>query len=177
MPHISPRVLTPLEVLHNLDEAFDLGYLRLQRKSVGVPAEVFMDESGTLDWLLKQAKHGLVSRSLNVYAVESAEANRKWDYNPATGAALAVNVGEKLMLIVSEISEAMEGHRKSLMDDKLPNRTSFEVELADALIRIFHLAGYFNLDLEGAYREKSAYNKTRLDHTHAERVKPGGKAY
>ena len=31
-------------------------------------------------------------------------------------------VGEKLMSIVSEVSEAMEGHRKNLMDDKLPHR-------------------------------------------------------
>src|ERR1700743_710475 len=52
-----------------------------------------------------------------------------------------VNVPEKLMLIVSEISEGMEGHRKNRMDDHLPHRKMLEVELADALIRIFVLAG------------------------------------
>ena len=45
-------------------------------------------------------------------------------------------VAEKLALIHSEISEAMEGARKNLMDDKLPHRKMIEVELADALIRI-----------------------------------------
>ena len=37
-------------------------------------------------------------------------------------------VPTKLMLVVSELAEAMEGHRKSLMDDKLPHRTMLEVE-------------------------------------------------
>lgn len=40
------------------------------------------------------------------------------------------NVPELLCLIHSEISEAMEGHRKGLMDDKLPHRPMLEVELA-----------------------------------------------
>lgn len=114
--------------------------------------------------------------NLNDYSIESAEANKNWDFNP-DGSPKMVNVGEKLMLIVSELSEAMEGHRKNLMDDKLPHRKMLEVELADCLIRIFHFAGYFELDLEGAYREKSAYNATRPDHTLAGRAKPGGKAY
>ena len=50
-------------------------------------------------------------------------------------------VGTKLMLSVSELAEAMEGHRKGLMDDHLPHRPMIEVELADALIRIMDLAG------------------------------------
>lgn len=51
------------------------------------------------------------------------------------------NVGELLCLVHSEISEAMEGHRKGLMDDKLPHRPMLEVELADAVIRVFDMAG------------------------------------
>lgn len=74
------------------------------------------------------------------------------------------NVPEMLMLIVSEVSEAMEGYRKNLMDDKLLSRTMFEVELADTLIRIFDLAGAHNLDLRGAVLEKLAYNQQREDH-------------
>lgn len=64
------------------------------------------------------------------------------------------NVGELLYLVHSEISEAMEGHRKNLNDDKLPHRKMFEVELADALIRIFDIAGGYDLDLAGAISEK-----------------------
>jgi NTP pyrophosphatase (non-canonical NTP hydrolase) len=87
------------------------------------------------------------------------------------------NTGELLMLCVSELAEAMEGHRKDLPDDKLPHRKMFEVELADALIRIFDLAGSRGLDLQAAYEEKMAYNAKRADHKIENRVKPGGKAY
>ena len=51
------------------------------------------------------------------------------------------NIPEMLCLIHSEISEAMEGHRKNLMDDKLPHRSMLEVELADAVIRICVMRG------------------------------------
>jgi hypothetical protein len=90
---------------------------------------------------------------------------------------LKINVPEKLMLIVSEIGEAMEGHRKNLMDDKLPHRKMLEVELADALIRIYDLAGGIGLDVGGAMAEKMVYNASRADHQIANRLKEGGKAF
>jgi hypothetical protein len=68
---------------------------------------------------------------------------------------------QALMLIVSEISEAMEADRKDLMDDKLTNRPGIEVELADAKIRIHDFCGGYGLDLDGAEEEKLAYNTTR----------------
>lgn len=86
-------------------------------------------------------------------------------------------VAEKLMLNVSEIAEAMEGHRKGLMDDKLPDRPMIEVELADAVIRIADLAGALGLDLGGAIAAKLAYNLTRPDHKVEARQAAGGKAY
>lgn len=87
------------------------------------------------------------------------------------------NVAEKLCLIHSEISEAMEGHRKSLPDDKLPHRPMIEVELADAVIRCFDLAGGMGLDLGGAIAEKLAFNASRADHKLENRRAQGGKTY
>lgn len=87
------------------------------------------------------------------------------------------NVGETLMLIVSEISEAMEADRKGLMDDKLMHRTGLEVELADAVIRIFDLAGAKGFDIGQAIIEKLLYNMTREDHKVENRTSAGGKKY
>ena len=86
-------------------------------------------------------------------------------------------VAEKLALIHSEVSEAMEGARKNLMDDKLPHRKMLEVELADAVIRILDLAGALQLDLAGAIQEKLAYNAVREDHKVENRKAEGGKSY
>lgn len=86
-------------------------------------------------------------------------------------------VAEKLCLTHSEVSEAMEGHRKGLKDDKLPHRPMIEVELADAVIRIADLAGALGLDLAGAMVEKMAYNAKRPDHKIENRLAEGGKSY
>jgi NTP pyrophosphatase (non-canonical NTP hydrolase) len=86
-------------------------------------------------------------------------------------------VPAKLCLIHSEISEAMEGHRKGLMDDKLPHRSMLEVELADVVIRVGDLAGRLGLDVGGAITEKMAYNRNRADHKPENRAKKGGKGY
>jgi NTP pyrophosphatase (non-canonical NTP hydrolase) len=98
-----------------------------------------------------------------------------WWHDIETGKPLNRNVGEMLMLIVTEISEAMEAHRKNLMDDKLPHRKGIEVELADAVIRIADLAGGLDLDLSGAILEKIEYNSNRADHKVENRRKDGGK--
>ncbi len=86
-------------------------------------------------------------------------------------------VGTKLALVHSEVSEGLEGHRKDLMDDHLPHRKMLEVELADAIIRIFDLSGGLGFDLGGAIAEKLAYNAQRADHKPENRAKSGGKAY
>lgn len=85
--------------------------------------------------------------------------------------------GTKVALIHSEISEALEGKRKNRQDDHLPHRMSVEVELADALIRIFDTAGAMGLDLAGAVMEKLAYNQKRADHKIANRAAAGGKEF
>jgi NTP pyrophosphatase (non-canonical NTP hydrolase) len=86
-------------------------------------------------------------------------------------------IATKFALIHSEVSEAFEGYRKNKVDDHLLNRLSVEVELADALHRIFDLAGALGLDLEGALREKMAYNAQRADHKKEAREAPGGKRF
>lgn len=86
-------------------------------------------------------------------------------------------IGTMIALMHSELSEALEGARKDLMDDHLTNRKMLEVELADTIIRIMDFAGLHNLDLGGAIVDKLAYNSNRADHKLANRAKKGGKAF
>lgn len=100
-----------------------------------------------------------------------------WWSDVATGKPISRNMGELLCLVHSEISEAMEGHRKGLQDDKLPHRRMFEVELADAVIRILDIAESERLDFASIILEKIEFNKNREDHKIENRMKAGGKKY
>jgi NTP pyrophosphatase (non-canonical NTP hydrolase) len=71
------------------------------------------------------------------------------------------NDAEKIALMHSELSEALEGLRGNLMDDKLPHRPMVEVELADCVIRIFNYSTHRGLDVAGAVVEKARFNATR----------------
>lgn len=84
---------------------------------------------------------------------------------------------QKLLLIHSEISEACEADRKNLKDTHLPHRDGVEVELADAVIRCFDLAGALGYDLGGAIGEKMEYNAARMDHKPEVRAESNGKKY
>lgn len=108
-----------------------------------------------------------------------AAAASGWWTNLHTGEDLrqANNVPEKLMLIVSEVAEAMEGHRKNKDDDHLPKFKMIEVELADAIIRICDLAGAKNYRVAEALAAKLAYNAQRADHKPENRRAEGGKQY
>jgi NTP pyrophosphatase (non-canonical NTP hydrolase) len=96
------------------------------------------------------------------------------------------NVGEMLMLVTSELGEAMEAHRKGrfVTSNRLPKaiaegyawekdtdtmkrifeetiKDGFSDEIADAIIRLFDMAGGLNIDIDFHIRQKLEYNKTR----------------
>lgn len=91
------------------------------------------------------------------------------------------NVGEMLMLVVTELSEALEAHRKERFmyeHDKAnlklnptfeniefwyPNvvKGTFEEEIADTFIRLLDLSAYLGIDIETHIQLKVEYNKTR----------------
>jgi transcriptional regulator with XRE-family HTH domain len=100
-----------------------------------------------------------------------------------------MSFGERLMLVVSELSEALEADRNgkwapkttsgvtaddepitiklcgdvSLYSDAYENeiRGTVEEEIADAIIRICDIAGVYGIDLDWHVAAKMAYNKTR----------------
>lgn len=106
-------------------------------------------------------------------------ANAKWWQDINTGAPIKRNKGELLALIHSEISEALEGERKNLMDDKLPQYPMAPVEIIDAIIRgLDYLAGFHpDVDVQEVFDAKMAFNATRNDHTHEARRIAGGKQF
>lgn len=129
------------------------------------------------------AKHGTLLPHLNevcnvlTNACHGVALASGWWHDLHTGEPKDRNMGEMLCLIHSEISEAMEGDRKNEQDKHLPHRKSLEVELADAVIRIFDIAGGLNMDLGGAIAEKLQYNCNRDDHKRENRAAEGGKTY
>jgi len=71
------------------------------------------------------------------------------------------NKAEKIALMHSELSEALEGIRKNLPSDHLPGFLMETEELADCIIRIMDYAQHFDLPLADAITEKVKFNTTR----------------
>lgn len=79
-----------------------------------------------------------------------------------------MNPIEKLMKIVSECGEAMEAYVAQTKPNDGINkihcdnwREHFDEEMADIFVRLFHMVGDLNIDIEEALRKKMEYNKTR----------------
>lgn len=85
---------------------------------------------------------------LNLWAAAVHKLNAKWWHDPATGLPIERRKRQMLQLMLSEVAEAMEGERKNLMDDKLPQRRMGEVEIADTVIRALDWCGGFGIKLE-----------------------------
>ena len=58
------------------------------------------------------------------------------------------NIGELLMLIVTELAEAMEAHR-------IQDHDNFKEEIADSFIRLLDLCGGLKIDIEEEIAKKS----------------------
>jgi len=77
------------------------------------------------------------------------------------GAPLVSKKAEKIALMHSELSEALEAIRKPTLDKHCPEFTSEEVEFADCLIRILDYCYHYHLRLLEAAEAKAKFNETR----------------
>ena len=108
-----------------------------------------------------------MAKSLNEWAKEFHEVSKSkgfWDPYPTRELRIA-SIPEKLCLIHSEVSEALEDYRKGLDPTKKiyegKKICGFGSELADILIRTMELAEALGIDIQSIVEEKNEYNKTR----------------
>lgn len=75
------------------------------------------------------------------------------------------DIPEKLMLVVSECSEALEAYRDHsephIVYMKTGKPEGIGIELADAVIRILHMADQLGMDMGECIAMKMTYNQSR----------------
>lgn len=116
--------------------------------------------------------------NLNQLAEQIYEGNKRRGFNTAKE-----NIGQSLMLVVSELAEAMEADRNNRIaylrafdfreEDRVRGvslfrsdfeeliKDSFEDEIADVVIHLFDLCGALGIDIERHIELKLKYNETR----------------
>lgn len=121
----------------------------------------------------RQNVHGLNQLAEQIYQMNKEKGF--WDKE--------INIGEKLMLVTSELAEALEADRKGMNNPNLKNflkeidkpltkeefqqafrfniKDHFQDEIADAIIRLFDLCGGLGINIETHIALKLAYNQTR----------------
>lgn len=92
------------------------------------------------------------------------------------------NIAEKMMLVVTEIAEAVEAHRSNnfcslnegeyrelsysnidyfCVDFEIYVKDTFQDEIADTIIRLLDICGFMNINIEKHIEMKMLYNKSR----------------
>lgn len=104
---------------------------------------------------------GMVIPSLRVSLGQLAEGFSRWNEHQGFWVdehGQPITKGEKIALMHSELSEALEGIRKNVPDGE---KGSESEELADLFIRLMDYCGYFGIDLAGAVHRKQLQNLQR----------------
>ncbi len=126
--------------------------------------------------IFKQDPHILL-HWLDALQISIHAENKKW-WTDQNGNPIPRNKGEMIALMHSELSECLEGVRKSLPDDHLPQFSMELVELADTVIRIFDYAEGHRLGSLGpVILNKLLYNRRRADHQREARELTHGKKF
>lgn len=114
-----------------------------------------------------------MTEDLDELAATCFDANRSWwPEDPSTR-----NKAEQIALMHSELSEMLEGVRKSKQDDHLPRYPAEWVEMADLLIRALDYCGGHRIPIGEVLYAKLVYNSKRDDHKPEIRSLQGGKKF
>lgn len=168
-----------------------------------IPSKMNKEQSKR-DWYIDKLKKkqmetkasNFPSKELTELSVKIAQGNREkgfWDSyeqakaiheqgeNEFTESMVNSNINEKLLLVVTEVSEACESIRKGKMfqgflpngkdasDEEFPSlfetyvKDTFEDEIADSIIRLLDLAGGLGIDIGWHVEQKLRYNATRTN--------------